>query len=178
MLVPAFGKGPVASAGTPPPPQYIKYLPQGEILAAQRSAESPLHRGRRSPSTAQRAGLRYQRHIEKWVVESRWRGRIDLSPWFSFTDRGGLHFCQPDLVLWGDGFRVVAEIKLHFHSDVWWQLNSLYLPVLRCEAPSVPLRTLCICRSFDPALPYAKEAHLVRTLSEVEPERLNVLVVR
>lgn len=160
-----------------PPPTYVRYLPQGEIIEAALSLVAP-HPSARRASTAQREGIRYQRKIERWAVGGKFDGSITFSPWYYFVDGSGRrHFCQPDILFDDGAAMVVAEVKLSWTADAWWQLRRLYLPVLAKIYPRRVLIPLCICKSFDPAVAAPEEVNLIPDLLECKPDLFNVLMV-
>lgn len=163
------------------PAQRLRRLPQGEITNAWPHAEDPFA-GRRVRRTAQqRAGKAYEARVGKLLFGGSWPGSILRSPWFAYTDASpGVQFCQPDFILdKGRGAEaIVVEVKLRWHPDAWWQLERLYLPVLRHGLPGRELHSLCICGSYDPAVAAPGPVVVVRNLSEANPTQFSVLVIR
>lgn len=52
-------------------------------------------------------------------------------PWIRYEDRTGIHFAQPDFLLFPSGEEpVVLEAKLTFRAEAFLQLSLLYLPLL------------------------------------------------
>lgn len=162
----------------PPPPQFIHYLPQGAVQNAWRSAERPFAGSRSRKSGAQKAGLAYQKKVVKWAFESNHGFALEVSPWFAFTDDSdSRHYCQPDL-LFISGFSIlVAEVKLRWTADAWWQLRKLYLPVLAKVFPKHDLRALCICKSFDPAVKFPEPIELHSALANCSHSSFNVVIL-
>jgi hypothetical protein len=166
------------SGGTSPlPPQYCA-PPLGKITSAWR-CQAPSRAGRPStPSPGQKAGIRYQNKvIGKLSLEG-----LVPAPWFCYVDSGlSPRWCQPDFLIENShnvGVRklIIGEIKRAFHPDAWWQLERIYRPVLACAFPEAELISLCICRSFDPAIPLPVPANLIGRLCEANVREFNVLV--
>lgn len=163
-----------------PRPQKM-YLPKGQIKSAWQAKETPYanHRGRRSP--AQKAGLAYQKRIGKFLSEGGYSGSVESGPWFAFSDDGdGRHYCQPDFLLDDPSGStcVIVEVKIRWTSDAWWQLQSLYTPVVRRALGRQFIVPLCICRSYDPSVRIPEEVKLCDDLFDASPSAFNVLVVR
>jgi hypothetical protein len=82
-------------------------------------------RGRRAE------GLRYERRVHQEFL-IRYPGYLP-SPWFSYRDRDGLKWCQPDgLIIDAErGTIGIVEVKYQHTEKAYAQLFSLYLPILR-----------------------------------------------
>lgn len=165
---PALGEAPLLgaarpvevppSAGARPvplPPVHLR-LPVGDVWRAER-CECPYgaDRLRRRGTTAQTAGLRFERRtvgrLRDLCGRNGWS--FESGVWYSYLDRGhGRRYCQVDaLVRPPRGGLVVVEIKRHWVGSAWWQLERLYRPVVsvaeRSEAGLV-----CVVGVFDPAV--------------------------
>lgn len=168
-------------SAAPPPPSYVRYIPQGTIHEAWRSAEIP-HSGtsRFRSSAAQKAGSSYEKRVREWAYQHATSDSIEVSPWFCFVDDSHKrHYCQPDLLLVSPNRVVVVEVKLRWSLDAWWQLRHLYLPVLEValRKPIESFVPLCICKSFDPAFPSPEPIALRTDLNVCTPSTLNVMLV-
>ena len=93
-------------------------------------------------------GLRYERHVEKALRQSV-KGTIEHNPWFSFTDRSGLHFCYPDFVLTTDDGILVIEVKYTYTPAAIDQLKKLYLPVVK-KIYDQETYGLILCKNLTP----------------------------
>ena len=166
-------------ASAPPPPMHVHYIPNGEIRDAWPSAEVPYtKRGRRSG--AHRAGLAYEKLVRAWACSVDSKYAVRISPWFCFIDGSGArHYCQPYLLLEASDRTIVVESKLRWTTDAWWQLRKLYIPVLSValKKPMDWFVPLCVCKSFDPALPQPEPVALRTALAVCSPSRMNVMVV-
>lgn len=133
--------------GTIRPPRGL-YLPHGTPSAVRFGDTLPPKGGR---TAAQRLGLAYEQRVID-VLSSIYAARFFHSTPLLFEDRRGLHRCIPDGVLRvNDVTIVIIEIKLRHTVRAWWQLEKLYLPVLRQLAPGAQIHRAEICRSYDPA---------------------------
>lgn len=78
------------------------------------------------PRGARAAGLRYERLFAKQFPQAL------HGPWFSYEDKSGFGYCQPDLILsLLPKCLVVFEVKYTLTDDAFFQLRDLYLPVVK-----------------------------------------------
>ncbi len=119
-------------------------------------------------SAAQKAGLRYERKVLD-LLGGLFNG-FQRSPWFEFIDRTGCRrFCQPDGLWLAEGRAVIFEVKIRHVSDAYYQLRSLYEPVVRKVFAPQALSRIILCRSFDPSVPFPEPLEI---LTELSPARL------
>jgi hypothetical protein len=162
----------------PPLPAYIK-LPQGDITHAERTLQNPYAGKRSHRSGAQKAGLAYQSRVGRHLGDTCPATSVVSGPWFYYSDATRVRsYCQPDFLIRTLSGRalVVVEAKLRWTSDAWWQLRSLYLPVLRKAMLGETLLPLCICRSYDPAIRIPEPVNFVDEVDECKPGLFNVMV--
>ena len=161
----------------PPPPQFVK-LPQGEIHSAG-FCEAPPQLGKRSRSSGvQKAGLAYEKKLDAFLRNSYPPASMVSHPWLWYIDGSGVRrYCQPDFLLYHPSYIVVAEAKLRWTSDAWWQLRRMYLPVLRLVYAQ-ELRPLVICRSYDPAVQISEPVRLCDGTQDCTADAFNVFVWR
>jgi hypothetical protein len=175
-----LGSG-TAKASAPLPPDNL-YLPLLGVSAAWQSEEQPYAGRRTRNSAAQRAGLAYQRRVGEFLAgrDSNWR--VLSSPWFAYCDWGGgkRRYCQPDFILADDSnsTAVLVEVKIRWTPAAWWQLEKLYLPVVRASKRWENLLLLCISRGYDPAIPAPAEPHFVDDVYQCKPEQFNLLIFK
>lgn len=102
------------------------------------------------------------------------------SPWFKFLVSGSKRprYCQPDALILDphQGKLYVVEYKLHHNPDAWWQLRSLYEPVLRTAfPPEFWMMTLVeVTKWFDPVTPFPEEITMCPDLSVAKPGHFSV----
>lgn len=163
------------------PPVRIK-LPRGPITHSWEVAESPHGARRTKASAAQRAGLAYQRRVERFLAPARpsdWKLRC--GPWFAYGDDSpGRRYCQPDFVLdMGASLCCVVEAKSSWTPDAWWQLEQLYKPVLLASRRWREVILLCVAKNYDPANPPPSgPPRIVSDVFEAQPGIFNLLIHR
>ena len=144
------------------PPRWFREA--GDVRQAW-SCEGPF--GRTSPrlsgSGAQRAGIRYQRKVDKMLAKQ--LPGVKLGQWFAFQNGGPkVRYCQPD-ALWPQGEALLClEVKVRFGPDAFWQLEDLYRPVLQRALGKDPLLGI-LCKHFDPYVLAPSEYVLVEELT-------------
>jgi hypothetical protein len=74
------------------------------------------------------------------------------SPTIQYSRFGRRHFAIPDGILYWRDFAIVVEVKLAHTETVWDQLIEKYRPLVRLLHPTLKVRTVEICRSYDPAI--------------------------
>lgn len=129
----------------------------------------------RPKGQAARLGLRF----EKQVLDSLQRNftdRLATGVPLSFqeaTSKNGFYqrpsTAIPDGLLLSRDRKILLciEIKLRHSTDAWFQLNRFYLPILRrAVGNSLILRTLEICRYYDPGVRLPETKELVLKLED------------
>src|SRR5262245_5289747 len=116
-------------------------------------APSFVGRGEAPISLARRAGLRYQRHATRCVVEicptPEWLCHADQ--WVEYgTGRGTTSWCQPDVWAIGPRSVVLFEMKAHHTGEACAQLE-LYARVLS-YVYCLPVVRVEMTKSFDPSV--------------------------
>jgi len=132
---------------------------------------APSLRGR---SAAQKAGIRYERKV---VAELSAEFGKEFSPslWFKFDDRHATgRWCQVDGLRKTEISLTIFEVKSRFISDAGYQLRHLYLPVVRCAFPNLPIHLVVICKSFDPWTAFPEAYSLIPSLNESKPDLISV----
>ena len=86
---------------------------------------------------SKRAGELFEEkvHVE---LRKKFRDRYVSGAWIEYDgDLCGIKVCQPDGIIFDfeRGIITVVECKLSFTADAWYQLNELYIPVLRVMFP-------------------------------------------
>ena len=119
----------------------------------------------RGVSAAQQAGLRFERKINA-RLEEKLGNKWNYQPRLAFRDgRGEKRVCIPDGIIIAPEYSIVVEIKISHMAEAWWQLNELYLPVLKKLNP-LPWKMLEIVKTYDPAVEFPVEVNLVTDLVE------------
>jgi len=79
----------------------------------------------------------------------------------------------PDGIVVYDDRILVFEIKFQHMPEAWWQLVKLYRPVLEAYKP-VPVVTVEVCRSYDPAQPFPEHVVLINPDSLMELRKMDI----
>ena len=137
-------------------------------------------------SAAAKMGLRFEGKVLK-SLQQRYPLTFQTGVPISFQRKHGEYYQRPETAI-PDGLLIressktllVVEIKLRHSVDAWSQLNRFYLPLLRkVHGDSLVLRTIEICRFYDPGvrLPVEKEVILgVEEAFELPPTCHPVLI--
>ena len=99
--------------------------------------------------------------------------RCILGPWIKFKSAnqpGKFLWCQPDALILNIrlGTINIVEIKLRHTSDAWWQIRSLYEPVVRRifgkEWEYLPIE---IVKWFDPHTKFPERLEFVKDVIDI-----------
>lgn len=168
LAIPVFAAG-----GSAKPLRAVRNT--SSVLAA-RWSTSPLRglRNAGSGSAAQRAGKRYEKKVLQAIsklYENIEAVSVRPSPWIGYTlfseSINDERHCQPDLILETREEIFLCEIKLSHTVDAYWQLSSLYAPVVKKLYPDRPVRLVEITRSFDPAVLFPVDMRLFFSLGHL-----------
>ena len=97
-------------------------------------------------SAPMRAGLAFQRRLGKALLASVFP--VHSGPWIRFKDASGVHFAQPDFLLWpASPSPVVVEVKLTFCPEAFAQLSFLYVPLLE-KLLCREVRPIVVCKNL------------------------------
>ena len=99
----------------------------------------------------QRAGLIYENRIANYL-QAMYGKDVIHGQWYSFEDRRGLGWCQPDIIILPSRTRkyiLVIECKLKATKKAWVQLNYLYRPILERLYPQVDIRLLQVVKNLN-----------------------------
>jgi hypothetical protein len=159
----AVGVGAAPPSLRPP----SRFRPTGEIREAWQTAVgpgglgAPVLRG----TAAQKAGIRYERKVLDSLADL--LPAVKRSQWFRFREfgRDTPRWCQPDGLLHTEELTVIFEIKIRTMPEAWWQLTTLYAPVVQKALRPKRLALVQIFRSFDPAVRLPEPAVLLSALS-------------
>jgi hypothetical protein len=132
------------SRASPSPPRGFKLI-RGTPSCVRFAGEVPHNRGR---TFAQKAGLRYEQKVHD-ILSAIYGPAYRPAPSILYEDRSGLRRAIPDGLLDLGDRVVVVEVKLTHCEKAWWQLNRLYVPLLR-QLTSKPLWGCEVVRTYDP----------------------------
>lgn len=160
-----------------PPPRRFK--PVGDLVWAEFCDAPPFLRDGKRRRGRRAEGIRYeqkaQRHLHSILDEG-----YSSSPWMRFreADAPRPRYCQPDGLLFDiEGGKItIFEIKLQHTIDAWWQLEHLYLPVVRFLFPSSlwDIATIEFVKWYDPATSFPVRPRLREDLRAARPEEFAV----
>lgn len=148
-----------ASPAVPPAPR--GFIEPQEIRYVRMSGNGPAYAGRKVRVRGARAqGIYYERKVHEELLRL-YPDHYVPSPWFRFTDREVLRWCQPDGLLIDavQGQIIVVEVKHSHIGDAWWKLHKLYIPVAReYFGREWTFRAVEVVRYYDPDItfPFAK----------------------
>lgn len=93
-----------------------------------------------------------------------------------YEDRSGVRMAIPDGLLRINTTLVVIEVKLTHTERAWWQLNRLYVPLLRhLVVPGTRIAAVEICRSYDPDVRFPSPSRLVTSLHSLPDNATGIL---
>lgn len=165
LSAPVAGTGNVVPIPVPPRPQFR--APAGVPRNVSISFHNRLIPPAKGNTFARKAGLRFEAKVQKSFV-GRWFEHYWPSPRLVFSDDSGQRVCYPDGILWGPhGRLIVFEIKLNHCPEAWWQLQRLYLPVLReWNGYKEELFAIEVCQHYDPETPFPEKVEMVEDLRD------------
>jgi hypothetical protein len=121
-------------------------------------------------------GLAYERRVLD-VFVAIYGSRFVVSPMIYYTSlEGQQHRAIPDGLLYPHGNLSevwIIEVKLAHTEMVWDQLIERYLPLIQILHPGARVRTIEVCRSYDPAVPVPH--NLIASLHEQSAGGLEVM---
>jgi hypothetical protein len=117
----------------------VRFVPRLGLAAARR------------PQGVKKIGLMYERRVLD-VLSAIYGEHFRASPAIEYVRRGKRRLAIPDGLLYFEDHLVVVEVKLAHTELVWDQLIERYRPLVRLLHPHLKVRTVEICRSYDPAV--------------------------
>lgn len=102
----------------------------------------------RPRNAARKAGLRFQRRVEKELSRRFPENEVRCGLWLTYHDRFGIGAAQVDAVVELEEAIVVVEAKLTHVLDAEIQLREVYLPLLRWLHPSRPFVLVEACKNW------------------------------
>lgn len=137
---------------------------------SERIAPPPSSRARGS----KRMGIAYEQRVAD-VLGAIYGTAFRRSPVISYLNRGCENLAIPDGVLRLNGFVYIIEVKLTHTEAVWPQLMDRYLPLVTVLEPRSRIRTVEVCRSYDPGVLLPGPHTLIDSLHRQEAVGLEVL---
>lgn len=147
-----------------------KFKPAGEVHKAYISRTPPPFIRQRKYTGRRAQGIRYEKKVHRHLAEL-FPDSYLASPWIHFLADGKWRWCQPDgLVIDLDNGRIICvEVKYSHTAEAWWQVERLYLPVLRhCFDPAIWAFERCeVVRWYDPAISFPEPVELSAEVDRV-----------
>lgn len=159
------------------------FHPAGEVSFAQLASDPGFHtRRQRSAQGAKAAGLRYERRVHRELCAQH-PDHYTPGPWLKYWQRRKAKpkWCEPDglFVDLALGLCFICEVKLAHTAYAWWQVNALYVPVLRkIMGPDWRFGGIEICHHVDPDVRCPVEPSFIDSLWEAQLDQWNVLLLR
>jgi hypothetical protein len=103
-------------------------------------------------------GLAYERKVVRALRESAPAGIfIEPNPWYEYSDEAGTHVCSPDILIIdeGEGYGIVAEVKLNWTPLAIQKLSELYCPIMNyfSQTSGIAFKPLVITKNLTPESP-------------------------
>ena len=164
-------------------PRQRNYFPADAVEFAEFAPTAPpfIKPVRRSGRKLQ--GLKYERKAHEYL-EARYGSLFLRGPWLRFRLAGDprLQWCQPDGIYFDlpRGQITIVEIKYNHTADAWFQLTSLYLPVLLRLFPEELWKFACIemVKWYDCATTVPKPVKLRPSVCAARPGEFGVYIWR
>lgn len=126
-----------------------------------------------------RKGLIYQQRVIDWLDEHSDGWEPIPGPWFEFVDRQGHRYAQADWVALNQrtGIVCIGEIKLTRVSMAWWQLNTLYKPLVERLFPAYEVACLEIVANLA-SVAVPEPVKFITSVDRVNPKQTSCMQVR
>ena len=136
------------------------------------------------PSGArQRQGLKYEASVHQKLEQT-----FELSyfpgVWFKYEGPGDdIRYCQVDGLIVSSSRRCITlvECKYSHTPDAYWQMENLYVPVLRAwlrDAGEWSISTVEVVKWFDPATACPRKPVLRADLRDVKPNEFAIHILK
>jgi hypothetical protein len=129
------------------------------------------------------AGIRYEQRVQDHFTEL-FDGFYVPGPWFCFGEAGRANprWCQPDGLLFQPRHQLITilEIKYQHTPDAWWQLKTLYYPILAVAFPPNLWRfAFCeVVKWHDPAVAFPEPYRLTPSPAALSPGAFGVHIIK
>lgn len=124
--------------------------------------------------------MRYERKVHERLQNEYGLAYI-AGMWFDFYDGESVRHCQPDglLLFPDDRLLVICEIKYRHTPEAFWQLEHLYVPVLRAFMRDSGWRiaTCEIVKWFDPITQFPVRPVMREKLEDIRPGEFAVHIL-
>lgn len=128
----------------------------------------------------EKKGVKYEKKVHEKLIEEFGLYYIP-NQWFAYGLRGATRFCQPDGILLQEQKKLilVVEVKYSHTPDSFWQLEHVYLPVIRAFILDASWRIakVEVVKWFDPAVHCPVRPVLRENLRDVRPGEFAVHIL-
>lgn len=115
--------------------------------------------------------MKYEEKVHR-IFEDRFALRYFPSIWWKYYSKDRVRYCQTDGILIDEERKriLIIEIKYSHTSDAFWQVENVYVPVLRkfFERSNFSIATCEVVKWFDPSVSYPKQPNLRESLEAVK----------
>lgn len=128
---------------------------------------------------SRRAGISFERKVGERLNslfhEGAW-GDV----WIGYESSKKTSYCSPDFIVIDVilGLITVVECKLTHTDDAYYQLNNLYIPVVKKLFPGFEVRGVEVCKNFDRSTRYPVTPNIVSDFKGDWLGGSNVMVMR
>lgn len=128
----------------------------------------------------QRQGISYERLVHSKLQDQHGLNYI-AGQWWRYSTGGRVRFCQTDGILLVPEKRmlVLIEVKYSHTVDAFWQLENLYVPILKkfLQQSNYVLATVEVVKWFDPAVRYPRQPRLLEHILLARPGVFSVHIM-
>lgn len=123
----------------------------------------------------------YEQKVHRALAEM-YDAKYLPSPWIKFQNDYGVRWCQLDSILFlpEESAVVVVEAKLQHTPKAYFQIEDLYLPLIRQILQPhgwTDFRACEVVRWYDPAIVFPVEPVLRKTVDSVKPGEFGVHIL-
>lgn len=112
---------------------------------------------------AKRAGILFEEKVNAKLRKKLGKQYVK-SPWIRFRgEHEKARICQPDGMYIDKENKILTIVECKYTStkDAWYQLNTLYMPVLRAFAPDYKIRGVQVFKECVPNLEYPEKPEVI-----------------
>jgi hypothetical protein len=143
---------------------------------------------RRAPSFANlkptsaraRLGVKYEQKVHA-RLEDLFGLEYNPSQWFAYGYRGETKYCQLDGLLFSEVRKllILLEVKYSHTADAYWQVENLYLPVVRkwMQDSGYRIATVEVVKWYDPNVAFPRKPTLIDDILNAKPENFSVHIL-
>ena len=149
---------------------YRTFPPLGNLEWVSKVSHPPFTPRTKSRIAKFSRGLKYEQIVHTRLSEL-YDKEFQPGPWFCYKSEADERrkYCQLDGILSrADGSLVLLEVKYNHTPDAYFQLNNLYLPVVRKLYPTVDMALCEVVKWYDPATVFPSPVQLLPRIHEAK----------